>query len=46
MPEHQRAYSSEMPTRPVDKRLARISVPALIFAGGYDPLTPLPYVEV
>ena len=46
MLEHQRAYLSEMLTRPVDKQLDGISVPALIFAGRYDPLAPLPYVEV
>ncbi|MBA3947960.1 MAG: alpha/beta hydrolase [Herpetosiphonaceae bacterium] len=45
LPEHQRAYLSEMLTRPVDEHLDRIIVPALIFAGRYDPLAPLPYLE-
>ena len=45
LPEHQRAYLSEMLTCPVDAHLATIRVPALVFAGRYDPLTPLPYVE-
>ena len=46
MAEHQRAYLSEMLTRPVDEHLDTIRVSALIFAGRYDPLAPLPYVEV
>jgi pimeloyl-ACP methyl ester carboxylesterase len=46
MAEHQRAYLSEMLTCPVDEQLDTIMVPALIFAGRYDPLAPLPYVEV
>ncbi len=43
--EQKRAYLSEMLTHPVDDRLARIAAPTLIFAGRYDPLAPLPYVE-
>ena len=46
MPEHQRAYLAEMLTCPVDEHLDTIRVPTLIFAGRYDPLAPLPYIEV
>lgn len=45
LPEHQRAYVTEMLTHPVDERLGTIGVPTLIFAGRYDPLAPLHYVE-
>ena len=44
--EHQRAYMAEMLTHSVEDRLGTLAVPALIFAGRYDPLAPLPYVEV